>query len=58
MTNKMKRIRLGGNQIYKIKNLRCAGCGFIIMKKGEPMTPIYYEGKSFNLCPKCNEETK
>lgn len=50
----MTRKRLSGNKTYGTKNIKCKKCGQVIIKKGEPMTPLYFEDKKGdNYCTKC-----
>ena len=49
----MKRIRLAGNKQYGQENIKCEKCGMVIIKGGEPMTPIYYTKDGKTYCSRC-----
>lgn len=51
----MKRIRISGNNKFDNANISCKTCNFVIIRNGEPMTPLYYVNNDGNhFCPRCS----
>lgn len=50
------RVRLNGNDTYRVEDLRCEKCGAAIIKNHEAEMPIYYIYEDFDdmvVCPTC-----
>ena len=55
----MKRIRVSGNDKFDNTNIKCEKCDTIIIKNGEPMTPIYYvNDDNHHFCVKCGKRAR